>query len=84
MIHGYVDADYAGCPVSRKSTIGYLFTFAGGAISWVPRLQGCITISTTEVEYVAATKAAKEAIWLSHLLAEFGMLQEIPVLHCNS
>ena len=31
---GYSDLDYAGCVDSRKSTFGYLFLLAGGAISW--------------------------------------------------
>ena len=31
---GYADADYAGCADDLKSTSGYLFMLAGGAISW--------------------------------------------------
>ncbi|KAL5577856.1 hypothetical protein UlMin_019555 [Ulmus minor] len=31
---GYSDSDYAGCVGTRKSTFGYLFLLAGGAISW--------------------------------------------------
>jgi hypothetical protein len=33
-IKGYSDADYAGDKDDRKSTTGYVFTLAGGAISW--------------------------------------------------
>ena len=32
-IVGYSNADYAGCPNDRKSTSGYIFMMAGGAIS---------------------------------------------------
>ena len=32
-IEGYLDADYAGDIDDRKSTSGYVFTLAGGAIS---------------------------------------------------
>ena len=37
VLEGYVDADWAGDLDSRKSTSGYLFTFAGGAVSWQSR-----------------------------------------------
>lgn len=33
-ISGYSDSDYAGCLDSRRSTLGYVFLFAEGAISW--------------------------------------------------
>ena len=36
---GYTDFDYAGNPDNRKSTSGYVFMHAGGAISWRSKLQ---------------------------------------------
>ena len=64
-IIGYTDSDYGGCADSRKSTSGYIFQIMGSAIAWRPRLQDCVALSTTEAEYVAASEACKEAIWLS-------------------
>ena len=81
---GYTDADYAGDLDNRRSTSGYVFAYTGGAISWRSRLQDCITLSTTEAEYVAATEACKEAIWLARLVGDLGMNVEMPVLHCDS
>ncbi|MCO5582215.1 hypothetical protein L7F22_036107 [Adiantum nelumboides] len=81
---GYTDADYAGDLDKRRSTSGYLYTFAGGAISWFSRLQSCTTLSTTEAEYVAASDACKEAIWLTRLVGDLGIVGEVPVLHCDS
>ena len=81
---GYTDADYAGDLDNRRSTSGYVFTYTGGAVSWRSRLQDCITLSTIEAEYVAATKARKEAIWLARLVGDLGMNVEMPVLHCDS
>lgn len=60
------------------------FTLTGGAVSWRSRLQDCVTQSTTEAEYVAASEACKEAIWLSRLVADLGIKEEMPVLHCDS
>lgn len=59
---GYVDANYKHDLDQRKSTTGYVFTLAGGSISWRSSLHKCVAQSTTKAEYVAATEAAKEAI----------------------
>ena len=56
--------DMAGDMDTRKSTTGYLYTFVGAAVSWVSRLQRIVALSTTEVEYIAATKACKEMLWM--------------------
>ncbi|PHT51150.1 Retrovirus-related Pol polyprotein from transposon TNT 1-94 [Capsicum baccatum] len=64
ILKGYTDADVAGDLDNKKSTTGYLFAFSGGAISWQLKLQKCVTLSTTEAEYIAATEAGKEMVWL--------------------
>ncbi|KAE8686785.1 cytochrome c bioproteinsis protein CCS1 [Hibiscus syriacus] len=43
-----------------------------------------VATSTTEAEYVAATQASKEAIWLKMLLEELGHNQEYVSLFCDS
>ncbi|MCO5614198.1 hypothetical protein L7F22_068478 [Adiantum nelumboides] len=81
---GYSDADFEEDLDRRRFTSGYLYTFAGGAISWFSRLQSCVTLSTTEAEYVAASESCKEAIWLTRLVRDLGIVGEIAVLHCDS
>nr|GEY24136.1 reverse transcriptase domain-containing protein [Tanacetum cinerariifolium] len=76
MLVGYTDSDLAGYKDNMKSTSGYLMTFAGGAISWQSRLQECVALSTTETEYVAATEACKELLWLKRFLQELGFKQQ--------
>ena len=83
-LQGYVDVDFAGDIDSRKSTTGFVFTLGGTAISWVSNLQKIVTLSTTEVEYVAATEAGKEMIWLHGFLDELGKKQEMGILHSDS
>jgi hypothetical protein len=63
-IHGFVDANWARDLDRRRSTSGYVFNLFGGAISWMSKRQVVVALSTTEVKYMAATHASKEAIWL--------------------
>ena len=65
----------AGDVDTHKSTSGYIYIHAGGAISWCSRLQRIVALSTTEAEYISATEASKEAIWLARLCSEFGHLK---------
>lgn len=71
-IQGYCDADFAGCQQTRKSTTGVVFTLYGGAIMWQSKRQSIVTTSTAEAEYVAASAAVKEALWVRKLLATLG------------
>jgi transposase InsO family protein len=83
-VRGYVDSDFAGDLEKRKSTTGYVFIIAGGAVSWVSKLQTVVALSTTEAEYMAATQACKEAIWMKKLMEELGHKQEKILLYCDS
>jgi hypothetical protein len=71
-IQGYVDADWAGDVDTRRSTSGYVFMMNGGAISWMSKRQSVVALSTTEAEYMAATRASQEAIWLKRLCSDVG------------
>ena len=84
ILDGFTDSDMAGDVDSRKSTSGYLITFAGGAVTWQSRLQKCVALSTTEAEFIAITEACKELLWLKKFLQELGLKQERYVLHCDS
>ena len=46
IVRGYVDSNFAGDLDKRKSTIGYVFTLAGGAVNWVSKLQTVVALST--------------------------------------
>ncbi|GKA59732.1 retrovirus-related pol polyprotein from transposon TNT 1-94 [Tanacetum coccineum] len=84
MLVGYTDLDLAGNKDNMKSTSGYLMTFAGGAVSWQSRLQKCVALSTTEAEYVAATEACKELLWLKRFLQELGFKQQRYAVLCDN
>ena len=70
---GFADAD-GSMMEDRKAISGYAFITNGGAVFWRTKKQKIIFLSTTESEYVAATYAAKEALWLRSLIFQlFGV-----------
>ena len=65
---GYTDAD-GSVTEDRRAISGYAFLIDGGAVSWSSKRQEIVSLSTTESEYVGATHAAKEALWLRTLIS---------------
>lgn len=78
LLSGYSDADFAGDMDTRRSTTGCIFMLCGGAVTWAARRQRMVCLSTTEAEYVAASEAVREAVWLRQLLSDVGHLHASP------
>ena len=68
MLDGYTEADITGDTDSKKSTSGFLMTFGKGVVSWQSKLQKCVSLSSTEIEYTVVTKACKEALRMKTFL----------------
>eukprot|EP00253_Pinus_taeda_P015319 PITA_15319 len=83
-IRGFVDADWAGDLDQRRSTSGYVFNLFGGAINWMSKKQSVVTLSTTKAEYMAATHARNEAVWLQRLCSSTGLVQGAIRKDCDS
>ncbi|CAB1113161.1 unnamed protein product [Ectocarpus sp. CCAP 1310/34] len=83
---GFADADFASKAADRRSVSGGIVTCGGGAVSWFSRTQRCVTISTTEAEYVALGDVVKEILFLRQIwrfmLPQVGM-PCIPVFEDN-
>ena len=69
-IRGYSDADFAGDRDDRKSTSGYVFTLAGGAISWRSSKQSIVASSTMYAEFIVAYEATGQVIWLKKFIPD--------------
>ena len=85
VLNGYVDADWASDVNDRKSTSGFVFMLAGGAVCWSSKKQASVALSSTEAEYIAAAHATKEVVWLRRLLSELGQAIDVPThLHIDN
>eukprot|EP00171_Calliarthron_tuberculosum_P002470 IDg2470t1 len=71
-VNCYVDSDYAGNTVDRKSISGFFIKIDKAPCIWGYKKQASVALSTCEAEYHAMTVAAKEVIWLRRVLAEIG------------
>jgi hypothetical protein len=67
---GYCDSDLAGDIDTSKSTSGTLFFLGNCLVSWQSIKQKVVALSNCEVEYIATSTTATQALWLSKLLAE--------------
>jgi hypothetical protein len=83
-LEAFSDADWAS-QEHRHSISGYVFTIGGGAVSWSSKKQVIVALSTTEAEYIAATHAAKEALWIRMFLAEIARpLKKPTTIHLDN
>ena len=87
VLEGYSDASWVTSASDNKSTSGWIFTIAKGAISWASKKQTCISHSTMESEFIALAAAGKEAEWLRNLLLDIKLWPQ-PMssisLYCDS
>lgn len=82
---GYIESNYVGDLDSHKSNSGYIFHLGSSPICWQSKKQNIVSLSSTKVEYRGAINAATEALWLQHILEEFGFdLPKPIVIHCDN
>lgn len=76
-LKGFSDSDFANDCVNRRSVTGYIFFRSQGPITWSSFRQSTVATSTTEAEYMAASAASREAVWLARLMRDVGRQGEI-------
>ena len=74
---GYSDSDFGSCSDDRKSTSGYIFMLAGGAISWKSVKESLIASLTMYVEFIACYGASSQVVWLTNLILELQVVDSI-------
>ncbi|KAK3002997.1 hypothetical protein RJ639_019416 [Escallonia herrerae] len=70
LLSGFTDADWAGDTNDCHSTSGYCFNTSSAAVSWCSKKQDIVVLSITEAEYVVATMATQECVWLKRLIGD--------------
>ena len=70
ILTGYSDSDHGGDRDHRRSTGGMAFYLNGGLITWCSHKEKTVALSSCEAEFMAATAAAMQAMWLRSLLSE--------------
>jgi hypothetical protein len=66
----YSNADWAGCPDTRKSTSGFCVFLGKNMVSWSSKRQQTVSRSSAEAEYRAVANCIAESCWLRQLLTE--------------
>jgi hypothetical protein len=70
-LHGFSDADFAGCQLDRKTTSGTCQFLGSSLVSWSSRKQSSVAQSTTEAEYVAAASCCSQLLWITYTMSDF-------------
>ncbi|XP_074297361.1 secreted RxLR effector protein 161-like [Silene latifolia] len=73
-VRGYTDASFQTDRDDLKSQGGFVFKLNGGAVCWRSFKESVIADSTLEAEYIAASDAAKEVVWIRQILEGLGVV----------
>jgi hypothetical protein len=81
----YSDADWAGCPDTRRSTSGFCVYLGDNLVSWSSKRQVTVSRSSAEAEYRAVAHAVAEAVWIRQLLVELQRpVQRATIVYCDN
>ena len=87
VVNGYTDASFQSDKDDFLSQSGYVFCLNGVAVSWKSSKQSIVADLTTEAEYIAASDAAKEAVWIKKFITNLEVVPSItnPVdIYCDN
>ncbi|GKF07875.1 ribonuclease H-like domain-containing protein [Tanacetum coccineum] len=81
----YSDADWVGCPTTRRSTSGYCVFLGNNLLSWSSKHQPTISRPSAEAEYRGVANVVVETCWLRNLLRELHTsLSSATLVYCDN
>ncbi|KAL9233675.1 hypothetical protein vseg_008639 [Gypsophila vaccaria] len=84
-LNAYTDADWGGCPDSRRSTSGYCVYLGHNLISWSSKRQPTVSRSSSEAEYRGVANVVAETYWLRNLLLELHCpVRHATIVYCDN
>ncbi|KAL0313117.1 UNVERIFIED_CONTAM: Retrovirus-related Pol polyprotein from transposon TNT 1-94 [Sesamum radiatum] len=87
ILEGFSDASFQSDDDDAKSQSSFVFNLNGGVVAWKSSKQDTTVNSTTEAEYIAASEAAKEAVWMKNYIQELVVVPSIAepvVIFCDN
>nr|GFA09954.1 NBS-containing resistance-like protein [Tanacetum cinerariifolium] len=81
----YTDVDWAGCPVTRRSTFRYCVFLGDNLLSWSAKQQVTLSHSSAEAKYQGVTNVVAETAWIWNLLLELhAPLSTATLIYCDN
>nr|GEW21407.1 ribonuclease H-like domain-containing protein [Tanacetum cinerariifolium] len=82
---GYTDADWVGCPSTRRFTFGYCVFLGDNLLSWYAKQQHTISRSSAEAEYQGVANVVAETAWIRNLLRKLhSPLLTATLVYCDN
>jgi hypothetical protein len=81
---GYLDSDYTGCKVERKSTSGTCQLLGRSLVSWSSKKQNSMALSSAEAEYISVGSCYAQLPWMKATLNDFGIKFKQVSLLCDN
>nr|GEV06071.1 retrotransposon protein, putative, unclassified [Tanacetum cinerariifolium] len=80
----FLDADYAGCKDTFKSTSDGAQFLDEKLVSWSSKKQDCTALSTAKAEYMSLFGCCAQVLWMQTQLTDYGFhFNKIPI-YCDS
>nr|GEV82108.1 retrovirus-related Pol polyprotein from transposon TNT 1-94 [Tanacetum cinerariifolium] len=81
---GFLDANYAGCKDTFKSTFGGAQFLGEKLVSWSSKKQDCTALSTAKAEYVFLSACCAQVLWMQTQLTDYGFDFNKILIYCDS
>ena len=84
-IVAYSDTDWAGCPDTHRSTLGFCVFLGDSLVSWSSKPQAVVSWSSAQAEYRGVANATAKCCWQRHLLGELRVdMDKATIVYCDN